>query len=267
LVRDPGKVSDDVRPNVEIAAGDLLDASALTRSLEGVQTMFFCIPASHSMPDVESYYAEFARSACKAIRAARTPRVVFVSSGGRGAKASGFFAALHAVEDELASTSAAVCFLRCGNFMENLLAQVGSIARADLISYPIAGDVGMPTVAAADIASVAAERCLDDEWTKSHAAPVHGPEDLTSNEVAERLGRLLGRQIVFRQASAEMFVKGLRLHGASDAFATAMVQMFRAVAEGAYAAEPRTPQSTTATTLDAWARHALVPAVTGFGKG
>ena len=68
--------------------------------------------------------------------------------------------------------------------MENLLWQVEPIKHRGVFFYPLGGDVKMPTCAACDIASSACKLLLDRTWTGQGGLAVHGPEDISCNEMA-----------------------------------------------------------------------------------
>jgi hypothetical protein len=55
----------------------------------------------------------------------------------------------------------------------------------------------------------------------------------------------------------------LRGAGASEHVAGEYPRLMQRIGEGGYVAEPRTPETTTPTTIEAWAREVLAPAVTG----
>jgi hypothetical protein len=81
------------------------------------------------------------------------------------------------------------------------------------------------------------------------------------NDMARAMGQVLGRPIRFQEVPGPAYKASLIKHGASEAFAQAMVDMCREFAGGVYAAEPRTPESTTPTTFEAWCGDTLKPAI------
>src|SRR5881397_311760 len=124
------------------------DKATLCRALDGVEAMFWCVTTeSLQETNVEQHHERFACAACQAIREARTPRVVTISAGGKGsARKAGRISGLHAMEEILNESGAAIRHLRCGLFMENLLSQVRQIREETLISYPIPGHIPVPMV-------------------------------------------------------------------------------------------------------------------------
>src|SRR5262249_2977332 len=85
IVRDPGRLPEEIRQQVEVVRGSTDDAATLRRALDGVEAMFWCVPTeSLRETNVEQHYERFACAAWQAIREARTPRVVTISAGGKG---------------------------------------------------------------------------------------------------------------------------------------------------------------------------------------
>ncbi len=75
------------------------------------------------------------------------------------------------------------------------------------------------------------------------------------------MSRVLGRPIRFQEVPGPAYKATLVEHGASEAFAQGMVDMFREIAGGLHYADPRTPESTTPTTFEAWCAEVLKPAL------
>jgi len=228
-----------------------------------VESLFWCVPAeSLSETKVEQHYERFAYAAWQAIREARTPRVVTISAGGKGrARRAGPISGLHAMEEILNESAAAICHLRCGLLMENLLSQMQGILEHGFLSYPIPGHIPVPFAAASDIADAALRRLVRKDWKSIEAIAIHGPEDLTHSQVAALIERVLQRPVQYRRASTQQYTEKLVQKGASVEYARAQVAMFSELAGGIMRAEPRTPESTTRTAFAAWAESELRPLV------
>ncbi|MFA6139567.1 MAG: NAD(P)H-binding protein, partial [Hyphomicrobium sp.] len=262
VVRDPSRLISEAANRVEVVEGSLDDIGVLQKAFAGAETLFWCVPQSNTLTDVRAYYQQFAQPACEAIRAKGVKRVVAVSSGGRGrSHNAGPISALHAMEAMIEDTGVAFRALRNGSFMENLLWQVGPIKRQGVFFYPLGGDVKKPTCAARDIAASAVRLLRDRSWTGQGSAAVHGPEDLAFNEIARIMTEVLGKPVRFQEAQGPGYKASLMQHGASEAFAQSLVDMFAEVGQGLYEAEPRTPETTTPTTFREWCEEVLRPAL------
>lgn len=158
IARHPDKLTAAVRDQAEVIQGSTDNSEVLIRALDGAEVMFWCVPQSHTQDNVLAYYLQFTKAAAIAIHQTQIPRVVSVSSGGKGlAKNAGAISALHAMEDLLNETGAAMRHLRCGNFMENFLLQAGAIAHQGKFFYPLPGNYSIAMVPTLDIGTVAAQ--------------------------------------------------------------------------------------------------------------
>jgi uncharacterized protein YbjT (DUF2867 family) len=262
VARDRTRIEPGLRAGAEVVEGSMDDPATLARALDGAEAVFWCIPTGPRMSDVREYYLGFARPFVAALVGSSIRRVVFVSSGGRGrAKDAGPISATFAVEELLEETGVHLRAVRCGSFMENMLHQVEPLRRQGMFFYPIDGDIAIPTCAARDIGARAADLLRDRAWTGQAGTGVHGPADLSFNEMARVMSRVLGRPIRFQEVPGPAYKATLVEHGQSEAFAQGLVDMFREIAGGIHAADPRTPESTTPTTFEAWCGDTLKPAI------
>lgn len=262
VARDPSRLPPEPADRVEVVQGSLDDVRVLQKAFAGADALFWCVPQSNTVADMRDYYLQFAQAACAAIRAQGVARVVAVSSGGRGrARNAGPISALHAIDAMIEDTGAAFRALRNGSFMENLLWQLEPIRRQGMFFYPLGGDLKKPTCAARDIAAAAVRLLRDRAWTGCGGVSVHGPEDLSFNDMALTMTEVLGKPVRFQEVPGPAYKAQLMQHGASAAFAQSLVDMFTEVGQGIYQAEPRTAETTTPTTFRQWCEEVLRPAV------
>ena len=210
---------------------------------------------------MKDYYRNFNQPFADALAGSTVRRVVFVSSSGQGRAREGLIAAAHETEELLERTGVAFRALRCGMFMEGMLQQLEPLRNQGMFFNPLDGDVAVPLCATRDIARRAADLLLDRTWTGQEGSAVHGPADLSFNDMAEVMTKVLGRPIRYQAvpgtATKAMFME----HGASEGFAQGYVDMFREIGEGIHTADPRTPESTTPTTFESWCAEELKPAM------
>jgi uncharacterized protein YbjT (DUF2867 family) len=262
IARYPHKLMEDIQNDTEVIQGSTDNPDVLLQALDGAEALFWCIPQSHTQDNVLDYYLQFTQAAAIALSHSQISRVVTVSSGGKGlAKNAGAISALHAMEDLLNETGVPIRHLRCGNFMENFLWQTGAIAHQQTFYYPLPGDYPIPLVATGDVAAIAVQWLIHQDWSGQEGIAVHGAEDLSMNQSAEIFSHVFGKPIRFQQASPNAYYDSLLKHGASPAFAQSLVDMFAEVASGIYQAESRTPETTTPTTLEQWTMKVLLPAI------
>ena len=266
IARDPARLPEEVREQVEVIRGLTDDPAGLGRALEGVESLFWCVPTeSLRETDVQGHFTRFARAARQAVREAGTPRVVTISSEGKGlARNAGAISGLHAMEDILNESGAAIRHLRCGSFMENLLCQARPILERGFLSYPLPGHIPIPMVAVSDIADAALRWLVRRDWTGIAGVAVHGPENVSYTQAAAVIERVLDRPVRYKEASANHYVQSLVGCGASAEYARSLVAMFAELARGIHCTEPGTDHPATSTSLAAWTERELLPLVESF---
>lgn len=267
VARDPDKLPAEVRAQVEVVRGSSDDAAVLDRALAGAEGLFHVVPPFFAAPDMTEYYLQFTRPAIVAMQRHSVGRVVTVSGIGRASSApAGPVSAALAKDIELERAGLHVRALWCPSFMENMLRNVGSLRAQGTFAGPSRPDVKAPLVATRDIATVGARLLRDRSWTGAGGVAVLGPEDLSMDDRASILSEVLGRPIRYQQMPADTYKAQLMKYGASEAFASGLLDMLAAKDRGLDLTEPRTPENTTPTSFRQWCIQVLVPALAGSGS-
>ena len=259
LVRDPARLPADLPAgNLEIIQGDLHRPADLAHALDGIEGAFFCVPQSPDPADIGAYYRSFTEPFAEAARAAGLRRVVSISGGdGAGSGFRGVGQALWQVEQTLEAAVPAARHLRCGYFMENFYWLVEGLARAGVFALPVAADVPVPFVAAADIGRAGGHLLLDTAWTGHDGLAAHGPHPLTCAQAAEELSAALGFAVRFQPISGAQYKASVAPHGVSEALGQSLVEMFEAIAAGRDMGAPAAHYAACPTTLREWASGGL----------
>jgi uncharacterized protein YbjT (DUF2867 family) len=263
IARDPSRLSPHVRDRAEVVPGSHGDADTIAQALAGADRLFWLVPPPpFSHPgSAEHYYLDFTRPAAQAA-ASQGVRVVGVSTLGHGYQGNaGLLSAALAMDKLIEDTGVAYRALALPFFMENLLRHAQEIAEHG--TFSMANTAGRPllTVATRDIAAAAAALLLDPSWSGQASVPVVSPDDLAPDDMAEVISDTLGRTIRYRQVPVADRQAAMRQRGASPALAQDMADMTQAQNNGIYDAEPRDPDSATATSFRQWCQDTLKPAV------
>ncbi len=262
-MRDAGKLPQAVRDRIETVEGSHGDAAVVDRAFDGAEGVFWVAPPNPS-ETLDDTYINFTRPAADAMRRYGVPRVVVVTALGRGTEwqdRAGLVTASIRMVDLLKDTDAAVRGLAMPGFMENALQQVETIKQGQLFG-PLDPDKKVPHTATRDMGTAAARLLQDRSWTGQEDVPVLGPEDLSFNDIAAIVSKVLGRELRYSQVPLDGFKAQLMQRGMSDDFAQGFVDMMRAKNDGMDNVATRSPANTGPTTFRQWAEAELKPALT-----
>jgi len=260
VARDPSKLPAEIQRQVEIVQGSTDDLAVLHRAFHGAESLFWVAPPSFQVDNVKERYLRFAHTAIEAARAQGLQRIVGVSSLGRHlGRSAGVISASHAQDALFESSGIAYRALWNPGFMENMLRQLPALKHQGAFFQPSKPDLKIPHAAGRDIAASAAKLLLDPSWRGAGGLAVLGPQDLSPDDQAAILTEVLGKPIRFQPVSGAAYKQTLLQHGASEAMAQSLVEMYAAIDDGLYNSEPRTPESATPTSFRQWCEEVLRP--------
>ncbi|MGV9212809.1 NAD(P)H-binding protein [Micromonospora sp. RB23] len=263
IARDPYRLPATLREHTDVVVGSHADPAVLTTALTGATALFVLVPPNFGAPDVTEHYLGFARPIAEAVRANGVPRVVAVSSLGRGFDGpAGLLSAAWAMDDTLESSGAAYRSLQAAFFMENLLHQVDLIRSQGTFVLTVDPDAPLAAVATSDIARAAAGLLSDTTWTGQEDVPVREPVDHTPREMAQIISATLGRPVTYQQATLDDHRARYASSGASPAVVDGLIEMAEAQTKGVY---PPARAGGVGTTFRQWCESVLAPAVAGNG--
>jgi uncharacterized protein YbjT (DUF2867 family) len=261
IVRDPARLHPAVRERAEVVEGSHRDPDVLDRALRGAEGLFLLVPPGFGDPDARTRYLGFARPAAEAIRAHGVTHVVGVSSAGHGWPGdTGLLSAAFAMDAELGRSGAAYRALSMPWFMENLLEQADAIRDQGTFALVYRPDRVLASVAAGDIAAVAARLLTDRSWDGQQNLPVFGPDRLTPAAMAGVVSEVLGRTVTYTELSLADVAAGMKQRGASDAIVADVTDMLAAQNAGVYDAD-QAAATPTPTSFRTWCEQTLRPAV------
>ncbi|MFL6698431.1 MAG: NAD(P)H-binding protein [Vitreoscilla sp.] len=199
VLRDETKAAAWAERGCEVAIATMDDAAALTAAFTGAQAVFVLLPPTFDpapgFPDAVRHIAAIS----SALRAARVPRVVCLSTIGADAAQENLLTQLQRLELALADLPAAVTFLRAAWFIENLAWDVEA-ARAEgvLRSFlqPLHRPIAM--VATADVAHAAAT-LLQEPFDGHRVVELEGPVRVAPVDLADALQQTLRRTVVAQE--------------------------------------------------------------------
>ena len=259
IVRDPSRLPDAVRDQVQVIAGSHDDPAVLDQALDGAQGLFWLIPPSMRVSSAEEYYLSFTRPAAAAIGRHQVGHVVGISSAGwNWPHPAGLLSAAHAMDTELERSGAAYRSLGMGFYMENLLRPLPRMLSEAVLSLPLSPERPLAVVATQDIAATAASLLLDRSWEGTDHIPVFG-DNLTPNEMAATISDVLGSQVTFEQADLEQQTASTIQRGVPEGMARDFTAMYWAQQNGIYD-EDWSHATPTPTSFRTWCETVLASA-------
>jgi len=261
LARDAARLPAGARERARVVEGSLEDPAAVREATRGARSLFLVIPPHLTTDDWRAFQLGVGRIAAAAAADNGVARVVFLSSA--GAQRDDLFAVsrLGEVERLLAAAIPNVTALRAGFFLENFLAAAPTIATDGAVYMPLPPERRLPMVATRDVGDVAADLLLDDAWRGHVVRGVHGAADVSPSEAAQAFATALGRPVRYVPVPEAAVRDALLAAGASFHVADEYPRLLHRLGTLDYVAEPRTPTTTTPTSVAAWAREVLAPAV------
>jgi len=262
LSRDRKKVDELTRRGASVVEGSFEEPARLSEALEGAEALFWLTPPP-ARPDYHDWAVSCTRQAAMAAKKASVCRAVVISSmGAHTGPGTGAVGPAREIENEFEAKLPAVVSLRPGIFMENFLLSADMIAKAGQIFVPIQPGKKWPLVATTDIAAKAACWLLDRGWSGHYRIGVHGPQDLSTDEAAAIIASAVGKPVQCIDATLDQARGALTGMGMPDFVVDLIIEQYVAFRDGRLdPAEPRTPDTTTPTTLAEFARTTLVPVV------
>ncbi len=176
---------------VEVVFGDFLDFQAMRAALKDVRRAYFCYPIRPGIIQSTAYFAQ-------AARAAGVEAVVNMSQISAREDATSMAARDHWVAERVLDWSGiGVTHLRPTLFAEWLLYSAPMI-KAGLLQLPLGTGRHAP-IAAEDQAGVIVGILENPAPHFGKVYPLYGPVEYTHQEIAIVLGRVLGKNVVYRQ--------------------------------------------------------------------
>lgn len=263
--RDPRNLADLADRGAEIHQADQADPAAMTAAVRGADAAYLVIQPNYipDHPDFGAFQDQAAAALTEAVVETGVSRVVALSSwGAQHASGNGPVAGLHRFEQRLSRvTGVDVTWLRAGYYMENLLDHVDPVRTQRRIIAPFDPDVALPLITTTDVGVAAAEE-LARPRTGTRIRELQGERDVSLNEVTQAIATEIDAPVTYEGCTVESFHQQLLEAGVSDNVAAMMAEVPHAMNTGHLrTTQPRTPETTTPTSLETFLKTEFVPAL------
>jgi uncharacterized protein YbjT (DUF2867 family) len=194
---------------VEVVIGDLLDFGQVRAALEGVRRAYFVYPIRPGILQATAYFAQAAKEA-------RVDGIVNMSQISARANAKSHAATDHWLSERVFDWSGlTVAHIRPTYFAEWLL-YLAPMIKLGLLHVPFGAGRHAP-IAAEDQGRVIAGILEEPAPHKGEIYPLFGPVEYTYQEIAQVLGRALGKSLDYKQISIDAFLEILKSGGQKPA--------------------------------------------------
>jgi NAD(P)H dehydrogenase (quinone) len=195
VLRDPSKGAGWQAPHNEVFVADMTDAKALTDAFTGAEAVFIVLPPVFDPSPGLSEARSVIEALDEALRAARPPRVVALSTIGAQQSRANLLGQLSLAEERLSALPLPVAFLRPAWFMENARWDLATARREGIVrSFLQPVDRPFPMVATSDVGRVAVGM-LEEDWIGRRVVELEGPRRYSPKDLATAFGMALGRSV------------------------------------------------------------------------
>ena len=149
--------------------------------------------------------------------------------------------------------------------MENFLWRAQRICGQGILSYPMPGHIALPMVAARDIAEAALHRLVRRDWIGVRAVSIVGPAEISFEQAALTMERVLNRNIEYTEVSADTFIQELVQSGSGINYARSIIETFKDWTLDLPRGQTRTAELIGLTSLAEWTKRELLPMLDAFG--
>jgi uncharacterized protein YbjT (DUF2867 family) len=230
IVRAPDKGKPWAAQGAEVRVGKLEETAFLTGALQGATGFFTLLPTDFTAPNLFAAQKKLAEAIASAVKAAAVPHVVLLSSlGAELAEGTGPIKGLHYLENALRATGTKLTAIRASYFQENIANSLGAAKQTGIFPNLMPSrDESIPMIATRDIGALVA-RSLISPPARSENVDLLGPM-YTVNQVAEKLGAALGKQLQIVDIPQLGWVDAIKQSGVPQNIAEVVAEMYAAIA-------------------------------------
>jgi uncharacterized protein YbjT (DUF2867 family) len=268
--RDAKKLEPLTQKGAEAFVGSVQDAAQMSKAFEGATAVYLLIPQAAD-EDYRAYQDSVSDTYVKAIRSARVPYAVLLSSlGAQHAEKTGPIVGLHILEQKLNGVPGLnVLHLRPGPFMENLFMSMAPLRSMGFLPGGTDGDLAIPLIATKDIGTYAAKRLHARDFSGSSVQELFGPRDVTMKEIAIAVGNSIGKpKLNYMQVPFMMLEPALVQTGMPKKTAKLLIEMWKAGNAGLLAPQQkRSAENSMLTTIESFVTEVFAPAYLAKSAG
>jgi uncharacterized protein YbjT (DUF2867 family) len=262
--RNADRLAGSIARGAQPWIGSLDDPKFMARATRGADRVLAMVPPHYGHADQRAWGRSVADAIAAGTQVSRVKTVVTLSSLGADLPdgVGGQLAGLYEMEQRFNLIPGInLLHVRCGIFLENLLAGIPLIRNAGINGSMFDPDHPVPMIATRDVASRLAELLGRKALSGREVTELPGPRDYTHRQVTGVIGSAIGRpDLQYIQFSYHDGINALRDSGFSESAAVGFAEMARGFNEERIKRQPRSPETTTPTTIEDFVRDVFLPA-------
>ena len=233
ITSNADRAADIEKLGAKALVGDVNDASFVRDAFRGAEVVYTMIPPLWQTTNWRKDQNRIADNYVAALTENRVPFVVNLSSvGAHLGNGCGPVDGIHDLEQKLnAIPGLHVKHLRPSFFYTNLLAQIAMIKGAGIMGANYGGNGTLFLVHPRDIAQVALEELLNQNFTGSSVRYI-ASDERDGKEIAAVFGKAIGRELPWVEFTDEQQREGMLGAGLSEEISREYTQMGRALRDG-----------------------------------
>lgn len=224
FVRNEEKAAPLKEQGVELAIGDIGDADAVAKAMDGVEGVLLTLPNGPNQLDWEM-------GVLKQAEAAGVKHMVYLSSTESNSDNPRRIPQVHVkVAEAVMASSMGWTIMRPNFFMQGIYPFAGQVKANDAFSFP-AGDGTASMCDVRDVGEVAAIILTGCEAHYGKTYDLTGPDIVSMHDVASLLSKTLGREITYKPMPLQAFHDYLASVLKSDWHVEGVVELMQEMSE------------------------------------
>jgi len=237
MLRDPEKAKRFTGSSVEPVIADLDDPSSLDPALKGIDKVFL-------VSSVDPRVSQLHGNVIEASKRAGVKQIVRLSALGAATNSPAQILKWHGeVDERLSRSGLSFSILRPHSFMQNYLALRGTVQSEGAIYLP-AREGKIVAIDARDVA-LTAVAVLTGEGHSGRIYDLTGPELLSFADIAEKIGKAIGRTVTYTDVPAEAAREAMLAMGRPDYLVNGFIELLGLYAGGSFHDVTQTVQKIT----------------------
>lgn len=241
VIRNPDKADDLKSKGVQVEIADYFDLEALQASVKGGELIFVLTPENGQSEDVLGDTRLLLKNYQKAIQSSGINKIVGLSSiGAQHESGTGNLQMSHMLENAFTDMNLPQVFVRPAYYFSNWLPYLPVVKQQGVLPSFFPVDQKIPMISPQDVAGFIAEKIANGiEGTKIYE--IVGPKPLSTKDVAEVYGEILGQEVKAQQIPKEQWKQTLQQADFTDDAAENLIAMTKAVIDGRAKPEAKGP--------------------------